>query len=119
VRRVLRFLDVDDTAPIEALDANPTVQMRSQQLDEIVNAVSVGRGRVGGTLKRAIKTVVPAKARSRALHAAQHRLVHTAPDPPDPELMSELRRRYAPEVVALSEYLGRDLVAEWGYDGLA
>jgi len=24
--------------------------------------------------------------------------------------------RYAPEVVALSEYLGRDLVSEWGYD---
>ena len=66
VRRVLRFLDVDDTAPIEALHANPTVQMRSQQLDEIVNAVSVGRGRVGGTLKRAIKAVVPARARARA-----------------------------------------------------
>ncbi len=119
VRQVLRFLDVDDTAPIDALDANPTVQMRSQQLDEIVNAVSVGRGRLGGTLKRAIKAVVPAGPRARMLHAAQHRLVHTAPDPPDPELMAELRRRFAPEVVALSEYLGRDLVTEWGYDGLA
>ncbi len=119
VRQVLRFLDVDDTVPIEALDANPTVQMRSQQLDEIVNAVSVGRGRAGGTLKRAVKAVVPARARARMLHAAQHRLVHKAPDPPDPELMAELRRRFEPEVVALSEYLGRDLVAEWGYDGLA
>ncbi len=32
--------------------------------------------------------------------------------------MAELRVRYKPEVVALSEYLGRDLVREWGYDEL-
>jgi hypothetical protein len=30
--------------------------------------------------------------------------------------MTELRRRFKPEVVALSEYLGRDLVTLWGYD---
>ncbi len=30
--------------------------------------------------------------------------------------MQELRRRFKPEVVALSEYLQRDLVALWGYD---
>ena len=32
--------------------------------------------------------------------------------------MLELRRRFKPEVVALSEYLGRDLVTLWGYDDL-
>jgi hypothetical protein len=32
--------------------------------------------------------------------------------------MLELRRRFKPEVTALSEYLGRDLVALWGYDHL-
>ena len=30
--------------------------------------------------------------------------------------MLDLRRRFKPEVVALSEYLGRDLVALWGYE---
>jgi hypothetical protein len=30
--------------------------------------------------------------------------------------MNELRRRFKSEVVALSEYLDRDLVALWGYD---
>jgi hypothetical protein len=30
--------------------------------------------------------------------------------------MIELRRRFKPEVVALSEYLNRDLVSLWGYD---
>ena len=29
--------------------------------------------------------------------------------------MRELRARFKPEVVALSEYLGRDLVSLWGY----
>jgi hypothetical protein len=33
--------------------------------------------------------------------------------------MQELRRRFKPEVVALSDYLDRDLVALWGYDKLA
>ena len=118
VRQVQRFLGVDDTLPIEGREANPSVMMRSQQLDELVNAVSVGRGALGGAAKRMIKGVVPAGARARMLKAAQHRLVHGPPDPPDPELMGELRRRFAPEVVAISEYLGRDLVSQWGYDGL-
>jgi hypothetical protein len=33
--------------------------------------------------------------------------------------MEEIRRRYRPEVEALSEYLDRDLVRLWGYDKLA
>ncbi len=118
VRQVQRFLGVDDTLPITALDANPTVMMRSQQLDEMVNAVAVGRGRAGAAAKRVIKGVVPAGARARLLRATQQHVVQGRPEPPDPELMAELRRRFAPEVVALSSYLGRDLVAEWGYDGL-
>src|SRR5271156_1150686 len=42
VRAVLRFLEVDDTVPIEVTEANPTVRMRSVRLDETVRAVSVG-----------------------------------------------------------------------------
>ncbi len=118
VRRVQRFLGVDDALPVAASEANPTVMMRSQQLDEVVNAVAVGRGRAGAAAKRVIKGVVPARARARMLRATQQRVVQGRPEPPDPQLTAELRRRFAPEVVALSSYLGRDLVAEWGYDGL-
>ena len=32
--------------------------------------------------------------------------------------MHELRLRFKPEVEALSDYLGRDLVSLWGYDRL-
>jgi hypothetical protein len=118
VRRVQRFLGVDDTLPIEALEANRTVMMRSQQLDELVNAVAVGRGTLGAAAKRVVKGIVPAGVRARMLRTAQQRLVHGPPEPEDPALMDELRRRFEPEVVALSSYLGRDLVAEWGYDRL-
>ena len=41
-----------------------------------------------------------------------------SPPPPDEEFMLELRRRYKGEVLALSEYLDRDLVSLWGYDEL-
>jgi hypothetical protein len=45
-------------------------------------------------------------------------LVYTQPSAPDERLMLELRRRFKPEVEALSDYLGRDLVTLWGYDGV-
>ena len=32
VRRVLRFLEVDEDAPVEVTEANPTIRMRSQKL---------------------------------------------------------------------------------------
>jgi hypothetical protein len=116
VRRVLRFLEVEDTAPIEPVEANPTVRARSQRLNELVHAVSVGRGPVSLGAKAAIKAVTPTQLRRAARDAAQRHIVFGEPPPPDEALMLELRRRFEPEVVALSEYLGRDLVALWGYD---
>ena len=40
------------------------------------------------------------------------------PNPQFEAFMRELRTRFTGEVVALSEYLGRDLVALWGYDDI-
>jgi hypothetical protein len=116
VRRVLRFLDVDDTAPIDATEANPTVRMRSQQLDELVHAVSVGRGPLSRAVKVPVKALTPERLRRAGLRTVRRRVVFGAPPAPDAGLMLELRRRFKPEVVALSEYLDRDLVGLWGYD---
>jgi hypothetical protein len=118
VRRVLRFLDVDDAQPIAVLDANPSVRMRSQQLDGVVHALSVGRGPASRAAKAAVKTLTPRGLRQDALRLAQRRVVHSKPQPPDERFMLELRRRFRGEVVALSEYLDRDLVSLWGYDRL-
>jgi hypothetical protein len=118
VREVLRFLEVDDTREIDVLDANPTIRMRSQQLDDMVHAVSVGRGPLSRAVKASIKAFTPRTLRRDALAVAQRHVVHGAPQPPDEEFMVELRRRFKGEVEALSDYLDRDLVTLWGYDSI-
>jgi hypothetical protein len=118
VRRVLRFLEVDDTAPIELVSANPTVGLRSVRLDTLTRDVRGGRGAVGHAAGAAIKALTTATLRRRLLYPLRRRLVYERPAPVDEQLMRELRRRFKPEVVALSEYLDRDLVRLWGYDKL-
>jgi hypothetical protein len=119
VRRVRRFLEVDEGSPVDVTEANPTVKrMRSQQLDELVNVVSVGRGPVSRSVKAGVKALTSSKLRSGALRATQRHVLNGRPRPPDEALMLELRRRFKGEVVALSEYLDRDLVTLWGYDSI-
>jgi Sulfotransferase family len=119
VQRVLGFLGVDESIEVGSVRANPTVRARSGRLNELIHAVSVGRGPVSVAVKGAVKAVTPQRARRRALRAAKQRVLYAEPGPPDERLMLELRRRFAPEVAELSEYLGRDLVSLWGYDELA
>ncbi len=118
VRRVLRFLEVDPTVPVAAVEANPTVRMRSQTIDELVHTLTVGRSPLVRAVQAPVKALAPRRLRHAALRRVRRRLVVGAPPPPDEALMLELRRRFAPEVLALSEYLGRDLVSLWGYDRL-
>jgi sulfotransferase family protein len=112
VRRVLRFLEVDDSHPIEALEANPTVHMRSTRLDSLVRALYGERG----PLWSAARAVLPKRARSGALRALRRGVVYGKPPPEDAQLTLELRRRFKGEVVKLGEYLDRDLVGLWGYE---
>jgi hypothetical protein len=116
VRAVLRFLDVDESHPVEVLKVNPTIRMRSQQLDDVVHSLSVGRSPAARAVKTAVKSLTPGNTSRKLLRAAQRHVVHGDPRPPDESFMLELRVRFKGEVVALSEYLGRDLVSLWGYD---
>lgn len=117
VRKVLSVLEVDDSYPIPVMDVNPTRRsMRSQRLDDVVHALSVGRGPFSHAAKATVKALTPRQLRRDALRATQRRLVYGAPPPEDLHFMAELRRRFRPEVVALGDYLGRDLVSLWGYD---
>ncbi len=115
VREVLRFLAVDESVPALTVDPNPTLGMRSQRLDSALHAVSHGEGPLGRVAKRA-SSIVPSGVRRSTLRAAQRRLAWGEPPAPDERLMRSLRLRLRPEVEGLSEYLGRDLVALWGYD---
>jgi hypothetical protein len=118
VRAVQRFLDVDDTAPIAVTEANPTVRVRAPRLHDLVHAVTVGRGPVSRSMKASVKTLTPRQLRRGALYATQRRVLFTEPSSPDESLMLELRRRFKGEVMALSEYLDRDLCTLWDYDNV-
>ncbi len=77
--------------------------------------------RVAGPPRRAgcpalSRRSTPSVLRNDAVENLARRLVFSVPRPPDEQLLLELRRRFKPEVLALSEYLGRDLVREWGYE---
>jgi hypothetical protein len=119
VRSLLRFLDVDAAAPVAVQQVNPTVRMRSQRLDDLVYRVHTGKGPVSRVAQSAMKVLAPRRVRREALRVTRQRIVHGRPRTVQEEFMEELRRRFKPEVVALSEYLDRDLVALWGYDEVA
>ncbi len=116
VRRVLRFVGADERVPIAPAEANVTVRVRSQWLDELVHSLAVGRGPVGRAAKASVKALAPRRLRRGALEAVQSRVVLAPPPAVDEQLMLRLRRRFKGEVEAVSEYLGRDLVSLWGYD---
>jgi hypothetical protein len=119
MRTVLRFLEVEDSAPIELVDANPTLAPRSRALDSWALALRSGRGPLSRGVKTTFKALTPDRARRGLVRALNRKVVHGSAPPPDESLMIELRRRFKPEVVALSEYLDRDLVSLWGYDKIA
>ncbi len=119
VGRVLRFLDVDDTVALEPVRANPSVHVRSVWLDRVVQGLYAGRGPLALTSRRALRATIPSRLRRERLQALRRRLLYGSPEPTDEAFARELRVRFKDEVVALSEYLGRDLVEEWGYDSLA
>jgi hypothetical protein len=118
VRRVLRFLEVDDTQPLEMIEANRTVRLRSQRAYELLRSLYLGRGVGARALKSVIKLLTPQSLRRNTNVAITQRVLYGDPRPPDQDLMLELRRRFEGEVVAASEYLDRDLVSLWGYDEL-
>jgi hypothetical protein len=113
LRRVLRFLDVDADVSIEPVRTSPLTAIRSPRLYLLNDALAAARRKVG--LGRG------ADRAERPPHdgaTAWQRLLYAPPPPSDEQVMTQMRRRFKPEVIAISEYLGRDLVAEWGYDRL-
>ncbi len=119
LRTVLRFLDVDDSYPIDAVDTNVTARtVRAPHLDDAMYSVSRGRGRAAGAAAGVVKALTTQRLRRGALQALRRRAVLADAPAPDERFTLELRRHLKPEVVALSDYLERDLVTLWGYDEL-
>jgi hypothetical protein len=115
VRRVLGFLEVDDIPPVTPVKTKPLPAIRSLTLHQLARAVTLARRRAGrGAAAPAARR--DSRSDQPPLSLLWRRLLYTEARPPDEELMLELRQRFKAEVVALSEYLGRDLVSLWGYD---
>jgi hypothetical protein len=118
VREVQRFLGIDDTVPLQPVQTTPNEAVRSLRLHRLRGIV--GRAdadpAAAGMLARTLSTITPRRVRSGVLAGAVRRLAYEPAAPADERFVRELRRRFKPEVVALSEYLDRDLVKLWGYE---
>ena len=118
VRRVLDFLGVDANEPISVVEANPTVHVRSLRADRIIRSIYAGRGPVARSMKWLVGHMPHGDEAKASIQRARRRLLYGSPKPPDEDFMLELRRRFKGDVAALGDYLGRDLISEWGYDKL-
>ena len=116
LREMLRFLEVDEDHPLERVNVKQTTTtMRSQQLDDLVLALTLGRSGRSRRARAALKALAPRRVRREALRVLRRRAVLDRAAPPEQRTMEELRLRYQPEVARLGEYLGRDMLARWGY----
>jgi hypothetical protein len=117
VRGVMRFLGVDADVPVEPIvtKGGEVKAVRFMPLHRLSRVLRRARDRPqnANPIARTVSALAPRSAQVLWKH-----LVYTLPPPPDERLMLELRRRFKPEVQALSDYLDRDLVSLWGYDSI-
>jgi hypothetical protein len=118
VERVLDFLGIEDPQPVQEIDSNPTVGIRSARADKLRGGLMRGEQPHLRIVRDVGKTLTTHGIRRRIYYPLIRRATFGAPAPPDEAFMLELRRRFKEEVVSISEYLGRDLVSLWGYDSL-
>lgn len=111
VRRVLDFLGVDPAFEPELADHNAGgVSVRSRSALRWARRATHGGGAfaVG-------RALVPRRIRRRAIEGAYRSLVFERAPALDPAVAAELRELAYPQVEALGERIGRDLLAEWSY----
>lgn len=118
LRAVLRFLSLADSVAIEPLEVESVKAVRSARMHRLTAALAraARNPAAAGRLLRAVVALTPRPLRSGASAALLRRAAYTSMRPSDEDLTRELRRRFKPDVQAVSEYLRRDLVALWGYD---
>ena len=117
MRRVLRFLDADDEPPIRLVNTNVTTRtQRSVRARYLLDSLLKSRSPIARSTRRTLRRVTTQRIRRGSVPVFREHVVNAAARPPDESVTLELRERFKPEVVALSEYLGRDLLSLWGYD---
>ncbi len=79
LRRVLRFLEVDENVPITSREANPSVEVRARALDKLVRGVQKGRGPLASATRAGASLLIPRAARARALALLRRRAAVRVP----------------------------------------
>ncbi len=121
VRAILDFLGADAAERLPAIETERLRRVRWPALNRLTTSVRVAHYNpaVAGRGARMLDRLLPDVVRRPAVRKRWRSIVYGPGQAPrDEQLMADLRRRFQPEVVALSEYLDRDLVADWGYDAL-
>jgi hypothetical protein len=120
VRSVLRFLELDDGLPIHVVRTRPSRDVRFQQLHRLVNLRRIALDSLpgAGPVSRTVNAFTPEYMRG-AVRKRWRSVAFGEPEPPDEQFMRELQLRFKPEVQALSDYLGRDLLTLWGYEHIS
>src|SRR5439155_20950478 len=85
VRHVLRFLGVDDSVQLRAVEANPTVRLRSVHLDRMLRELQGASGRPRGAVTRAVTALTPGRLRRAGLGRLRRAILYGKPQPPDEE----------------------------------
>jgi hypothetical protein len=111
---VLAFLGLDRTFAPAFKTYNRGALVRDRRLQAFMGQLTHGRG-AASLLHHPVRWLVPRRARKALAQLAYERVVFKEKPAIPRELEARLRARFRPEVVRLSEMLGRDLVHLWGY----
>jgi hypothetical protein len=129
-RAVMRFLGVDDSVALEIAQGDQTDVLRRrtggrkavrlQRLHRAGRAIKLARRQPeqASRLTLTFDALTRRLLRNDLVENLARRAVFTTTPSLDEGFPRELRRRFKPEVQALSEYLERDLVGQWGYDSI-
>lgn len=117
VKRVLDFLELPSTGEVATVETRPLAAVRSQTLHQLGRAVMLAKRHpdTSNPLLRGLNAAIPSGWFDDGLPPWWKRATYKPAEKPDEELMRELRRRYRPQVEEFGSYIGRDLLALWGY----
>jgi hypothetical protein len=115
VTKVLGFLGVEGQMEVAEVRTNAMRAVRSPRVANWMQRLWAGANPVEHVLKSTATAVVPRRWHRAAVAKFMDLVVFGDAPPPDADLMAELRARFRGEVEQFGQYIGRDLVALWGY----
>lgn len=114
-REVLDFLGVDASFEPQLGKHNKGKKLRSKALQEFMTDLTHGRS-VLGRIKPLVKRLLPQSLRRALVRTAYNKVIFKPKPDLDPDLAATLRAQFQGEVEKVSQLLGRDLAARWGYE---